>query len=126
MYEWNGPPLQLRRTTKRARWSSAVNAVRTSLRNLLPPVKLALLLLLVVLLGSVMGCATPSTLPDNAARNPSMPAVSTPQPLKTYSDSVADSFKTWRERLTGTPATASDSSKPGPSKDSAAGLGSKL
>lgn len=105
MSAWNGPRQLLPRTKTPVAWSERARAVRTTLAGLPPPVRPALLLLLVVLLVSVMGCATPSTLPENAARNPSMPAVNTPQPSKTYSDSVADSFRKWRERLTGTPAT---------------------
>lgn len=117
MNDWNGrrrKPWLMRMLVAS---SALVRAVRTKLQDWPPPARLALLLLVVVLLGSVMGCSTPSVLPENAARNPSMPAVSTPQPLKTYSDSVADSFKKWREMLTGTPATASDFSKAGPSKE---------
>jgi hypothetical protein len=117
MSDLNGKPLLLRQTPMHATSSVPASAGLTNLRNLRRLERLGLLLLLVVLLVSVTACATPSTLPDNAARNPSMPAVSTPQPSKTYSDSVADSFKTWRERLTGTPATASVSSKPGPNKE---------
>ena len=90
---------------KRAVWSERAKAVRTMLQDWPLPARPAMLILLVVLLASVMGCSTTSPLPENAARNPSPPAVSTPQPSKPYLDSVSDDLKKWREMLTGTRPT---------------------
>lgn len=116
MSDWSGKHLWPPRMKRHAIWSRRGSDVLTKLADWPPPVKQAFVLLLIVLAGSLVGCATTSARPDSEARNPSMPAVSTPQPSKTYSDSVADDFKRWREMLTGTPATPSNSSKAGPSK----------
>lgn len=93
------------RTKMRGVWSGLVRAVRTRLARLQPCERLASVLPLIVLAASQAACSTPSTLPMNAARNPSRPAVSTPQPSKPYSESVADSLKRWAGMLTATPPT---------------------
>lgn len=55
---------------------------------------------------SLSGCATQPapTLPVQCPKNPPPPALSEPLPSLGYSESLGLKLKSWRERLTGTPA----------------------
>ncbi len=66
-----------------------------------------LLVLTLILLGlALLGCATPSApAPCVCPAIPPAPALSEPIPSVSYSLNAAGLIKTWREKLTGTPAT---------------------
>lgn len=79
---------------------------------LLPPqtnARFALVLLLMLLALSLTGCAcnSPPSAPVTveAPKLPARPPMTEPQPSQPYSESVRALLKTWRERLTATPAT---------------------
>ncbi len=72
------------------------------------PLRLGLWLCAVIaiaLLLSLGGCASQSTVPCQAPVMPPVPELSEPMPPISYSLSVQSSLQTWREKLTGTPAT---------------------
>ena len=55
---------------------------------------------------SLIGCAAPSASPAVVCpANPPPPALSEPMPRETYSASAQQRIQTWRQSLTGTPAT---------------------
>ena len=55
---------------------------------------------------SLTGCAAPSASPAVVCpANPPPPALSEPMPRETYSASAQQRIQTWRQSLTGTPAT---------------------
>ena len=55
---------------------------------------------------SLTGCATPSPQPVAVCpANPPPPALSEPMPAVSYSLSAQQRIQTWRQSLTGTPAT---------------------
>lgn len=55
---------------------------------------------------SLIGCATPSPQPVVVCpANPPPPALSEPMPAVSYSLSAQQRIQTWRQSLTGTPAT---------------------
>lgn len=63
--------------------------------------------LLTLLALSLTACATHSPTPETAAAItlPAPPPLTEPVPSQSYSDTVRALLKTWREKLTGTPAT---------------------
>lgn len=62
--------------------------------------------MLLLLALSVTACATTSPPPAvQCPRLPNPPSVSTPLPQQSYSSSVQESLKRWREQLTRTPLT---------------------
>jgi hypothetical protein len=84
MYEWNGRkplPMQI---VKRPVWSERVKALRTMLLELPQPAKAAFGLLLLVLVVSLMGCATTSAPPTTTPRNPAPPPSALPQSPPDY------------------------------------------
>ena len=63
-------------------------------------------LMLTALAASLIGCATPSAPPQAVCpANPPPPALSEPMPAVSYSLSAQQRIQTWRQSLTGTPAT---------------------
>jgi hypothetical protein len=63
-------------------------------------------LMLTALAASLIGCATPPAPPVAVCpANPPPPALSEPMPRETYSASAQQRIQTWRQSLTGTPAT---------------------
>ena len=63
-------------------------------------------LMLTALAASLIGCATPSAPPQVVCpANPPPPALSEPMPQETYSASAQQRIQSWRQSLTGTPAT---------------------
>jgi hypothetical protein len=62
-----------------------------------------LLLTIVVLAASLIGCAAPSAPPSQPANNPAPPQISEPIPSESYSSKVESFLRSLRERLTGTP-----------------------
>ena len=75
--------------------------------NLLPrPAPWLRAVMLMPLVLSLIGCATPSPQPVAVCpANPPPPALSEPMPRETYSASAQQRIQTWRQSLTGTPAT---------------------
>ena len=68
-----------------------------------PKLPAAMLMPLVL---SLTGCATPPAPPVAVCpANPPPPALSEPMPRETYSASAQQRIQTWRQSLTGTPAT---------------------
>ncbi len=102
MYETNGKPQSPRQTPKRARWSSSAKDALTKLAGWPQPVKLACVLMLLVLVALLVGCAAPSP-PDAWPKNPAPPQLSEPIPQKSYSSKALQLIKSWHERLMGTP-----------------------
>jgi hypothetical protein len=100
MYETNGRPLRLRRTSKLGVLNNVAKIVLWRLLELPPPVRLALWLTLLMLVASLMGCAATSTPSDFTPRNPQMPPPSQSQPSQTYSSSAAADISSWRKSLT--------------------------
>jgi hypothetical protein len=103
MSDPNGLYLWLRPTSRLGRLSAFGSVQLTRLQALPPPVRLACVLMLVVLLVSVTGCAMTSP-PSRPAEIPAPPRLSQPLPEMTYSEHVRRLLESWRERLTGTPA----------------------
>lgn len=67
----------------------------------LPPhVRLTCVLLLIVPLVLLAGCATNSP-PSVSAANPVPPKLTEPLPLENYSDSARKLIESWRDALTG-------------------------
>jgi hypothetical protein len=100
-YAPNGQPQPQRPTTKPGVWSALVNLLPTLLGDLLPPVRLAFALMLIVLLALCAGCATPSAPPTEAARNPQPPQLSEPLPSESYLHKAQKLIESWRNAVTG-------------------------
>jgi hypothetical protein len=95
----NGLPPWLLPMKRPAGWSERARAALTRLLNLPPPVRLACVLMLLVLVTLCAGCATSS--PASApAVNPAPPKLSEPLPSASYSDSARKLIETWRNALT--------------------------
>lgn len=103
MFDSNGKPLPLLRISKRSSCRSYASVMLTTLLELPPPARIALLLMLAVLVGSLSGCATPSAPPSLPAINPAPAQISEPLPQKSYSSRVESFLRKSRELLTGTP-----------------------
>lgn len=93
-YLW--PP----RMRRHAAWSARAKAVRTKLRELPPPVKLACGLTLLVLMTLLAGCATPSP-PVTPSSNPARPTLSEPLPEESYSSKAQRLIDSWLSPATG-------------------------
>jgi hypothetical protein len=63
------------------------------------PVRGASLLLLIVLAGSLLGCATTSTPPSNMPLNPEPPPSRLPDSPPTYLDDAKRDISEWRKLL---------------------------
>jgi hypothetical protein len=100
MYSRDGRPLRLRRTSNLSKCLTVASVMWIKLRELPPPVRLAIALMLLVLLTLCSGCATQSP-PAEWPRNPSPPVVSEPIPQKSYSSKVESFLRRSLEALTG-------------------------
>jgi hypothetical protein len=105
MKDLNGPLVLPPLITKRCVWKERAKGMWTTLKELPPPVRLALLVMCALLVGSLTGCAVPSSPPSAWPQNPQPPQISTELPQESYSSRVLESFKNWQQRLTGTPGT---------------------
>lgn len=99
------PHLWRKRTTRREQLSNVARIAWARLWALPAPARGALLLMLLVLAGSLAGCQSLSMPPSEPPRNPAPPQISTELPQESYSSRVEKTFKTWQQRLTGTPPT---------------------
>ena len=100
MSVWNGLRQLLRRTRMPADSSRRASAAQKRPVGLLPPARIAFVLLLMVLAGLQAGCATTSP-PSVPAANPAPPRLSEPLPSESYSDSARKLIESWRNALTG-------------------------
>lgn len=102
MYEPNGSRPRPHQTRKRGAWSKFANAVRMNLPALPPPVRLLIAIALCVLIGLLLGCATPSTPPSETPRVPSKPAPQQSQPTEPYLERVRRNIESWEQQLRAT------------------------
>jgi hypothetical protein len=102
MFDLNGPLPPLKQTSRLSRLLNAASVMWTWLRLLQPPVKLAFVLIALVLVTLLSGCATQSP-PSVAPTNPQPPQISEPLPQNSYSSKALRLIESWRERLMGTP-----------------------
>lgn len=108
---WSGSPWLLpnrKPRTKLEHLSAGVRTVRTKLADLPPPVRLALLLTLLVLVTLLAGCETLPTLPSELPRNPNPPASKLPERSESWSTSVERDLQKWRGLLMQQPAKPSN------------------
>lgn len=98
--DWSMRHLWPVRTRKLAAWSERVSRVRMMLDGLLPPVKIACALMLLVLVTLLVGCATPSP-PSVSSANPQPPRLSEPIPTESYSEKAQQLINSWRNAVTG-------------------------
>lgn len=89
-----------RPTTRLERWSAVGRTVRTKLADLPPPVRQALLVMLLVLATLLAGCGTPQTPPSELPRNPAPPPSRLEPRSESWSTSVARDLERWRQMLT--------------------------
>lgn len=80
-------------------WSNRGKGVLMKLGDLLPPVKIACVLMLLVLTGALVACATPSP-PVTPSSNPAPPRLSEPLPEESYSSKVQKLLQKLREAAT--------------------------
>jgi hypothetical protein len=100
MSDWHirqSKPWQIER---RCVWSERASLAWTTLKGLPVPAKLALGLILLVLLGALSGCATPSP-PVTSPKNPSPPRISEPLPEESYSLKAQRLIDSWLKPATG-------------------------
>ena len=96
----NGRPLPLRLTSRLARLSNTVKLLLAKLVMLPPPVALASVLILLVLVTLLAGCATPSQ-PDAWPKNPPAPQLSEPIPSESYLSKAQAFIESLLNRATG-------------------------
>lgn len=96
----NGMSPLPRQIKKRSAWSVLGNRLLMLHIMLPPPVRLAFVLMLIVLVGSLLGCATTSTPSSEPARNPSIPPSTLSEHSQTFSSSAAANIQAWRKKLT--------------------------
>jgi hypothetical protein len=95
----------LKRTSLLGKASNCAKILLTKLSLLQPPVRVAIGLTLLMLVLSLLGCATTSAPSGFTPRNPSPPQPSQSQPSQTYSSSAAADIQSWRKLLTDTLTT---------------------
>ena len=100
MYDSNGMPRPLRRTSNLSKCLNAVKEMWTRLLLLEPPVKLAFGLTLLVLAMLLSGCATQSP-PSVVLKNPQPPQLSEPIPSESYLSKAERLIESWLNRATG-------------------------
>jgi hypothetical protein len=100
MYETNGRPLRLRRTSNLSRLRNAASVMLIKLRELPPPARIGLGLTLLMLVLALMGCAAPSA-PAEWPKNPPPPVLSEPMPTESYSSKAFQLIESWRKRVIG-------------------------
>lgn len=105
MYDFNGGPLRPLQISRRSRLQRFVNGASMMLRELPPPVRMLIVIVLAVLIGLLAGCATPSTPPSYTPRNPSLPPPQQSQPTEPYLSRVLRNTEAWEKRLRGTLGT---------------------
>lgn len=96
----NGRPLRPKRTTRLERLSNSASVVLKKLCECPPPVRLASVLMLLVLVTLLAGCATPSA-PDQWPKNPQPPQLTEPLPTQSYLSKALQLIESWRSRATG-------------------------
>lgn len=99
MYDRNGLPQRPRQIQKRGVLSGLVKALQTLREPWLLPVRLALLLMLLVLAGSLAACATTSAPSDFTPANPSVPPTTLSERSETFSSHAQRNISEWRKRL---------------------------
>lgn len=87
------------RTKTRDAWKGLVRAVQIRLLRLQPAERLASVLPLIVLAGTLTGCAATSAPPSTLPRNPTPPPSALPVSPPNYSERAAADIQTWRKRL---------------------------
>ena len=105
MSEPNGPNLLRRRTRMLARLSNSASVVLMKLRSLPLPMRGLMLIAAAVLIGLLVGCATPLTPPSVGPSNPTMPPPSTAQPSEPYLSRVQRNIELWEKTLRDTLGT---------------------
>lgn len=80
-------------------WSNRGSAVLMKLRNSLPPVRIACVLVLLVIGACLTGCAATSTPPDSLPRNPEPPPSALPTSPPNYLDDASKAISEWRKLL---------------------------
>lgn len=98
-YVWNGGKPRPMQIQKRAAWKERGKALLTVLQDLPPPVRAASGLLLLVLVASLMGCATTSAPPTSTPVNPEPPPSALPDSPPTYLDDARLAISQWRKLL---------------------------
>lgn len=105
MYDRNGWPQRPVQIQKRGVLKGLAKALQTLREPWLHPVRVGLLLTLLVLAVSLLGCATTSAPSDFTPANPSMPQPSQSQPSVPYLTTAQESILRWRKQLQDTLVT---------------------
>jgi hypothetical protein len=101
MFDKSGKPLSQPQTQKPVVLRTRGNRPLTWLLDLPLSVRVGSLLTLLVLVLLLVGCATPSTMPTESARNPQPPQLSEPLPSESYLQQAQKLIESWRNAVTG-------------------------
>lgn len=97
---WNDKPSKQRRTSALGKLSNVIRIASIKLCAMEPPAKLACVLIVIVLLGLLAGCATTSLPPSVTPRNPEPPPSRLQAQPPSYSASASQNIEAWRKTLT--------------------------
>lgn len=99
LYEPNGWKVVMPPIKNPGVWSRLARGARTRLQSWPQPARIALLLTIVVLATSLMGCATTLAPPDTMPSNPALPPNVLPDSPPNYLESALANISKWRKRL---------------------------